>query len=381
MSLNHPSPLIFIIATDAGARQAKATVLKEAGFSVQELAEGHNLMTEIHKSRPDLIIFDSTLVFSGKLCRQLKMTPETQNIMILQLSAPFNESLDQNGGFDLDADNYLVEPLAPVELITNIKVLLRLSKNERLLRDLTQWKQDFLASFSALTHDFRNILAPILNSIEALFKLNPAIPPNLDKARNTIKFHAKSLTKIADEFFRASVAARGDIPQGEKNLEPAADKTHLPPASVTKTTFLQTSHPINLSDNTAKMRAAVTANSPIHKRVLIVDDYADVADTLAQWLRLAGHSVQTAYTGAQAIESTVAFQPDVVLLDIGLPDSSGFDIAKKLRALPNLQKFLLVAVTGYGQASLRKSVLEAGFDEHFAKPMDFEKLGSIGLHV
>lgn len=117
------------------------------------------------------------------------------------------------------------------------------------------------------------------------------------------------------------------------------------------------------------------------KRVLIVDDNIDVADTLAQWLKLAGHEVYTAYTGTSAIEATMDFKPEIVLLDIGLPDLNGYDVAVRLRSLPDVPPFLLVAVTGYGQASAREMMLNAGFDEHFVKPMGFKKLGSIGLHV
>lgn len=117
------------------------------------------------------------------------------------------------------------------------------------------------------------------------------------------------------------------------------------------------------------------------KRVLIVDDNIDVADTLAQWLKLAGHEVYTAYTGTSAIDATKDFKPEIVLLDIGLPDLNGYDVAVRLRSLPDVPPFLLVAVTGYGQASAREMMLNAGFDEHFVKPMGFKKLGSIGLHV
>lgn len=118
-----------------------------------------------------------------------------------------------------------------------------------------------------------------------------------------------------------------------------------------------------------------------HKRVLIIDDNVDVADTLAQWLQLAGHEVRTVYSGVAAISATAEFQPEIVLLDIGLPDLNGYDVAAKLRALTNLPPFLLVAVTGYGQASDEKVFIEAGFDRHFAKPMGLSKLESIGLHL
>ena len=117
------------------------------------------------------------------------------------------------------------------------------------------------------------------------------------------------------------------------------------------------------------------------KRILVVDDNEDAADTLAELLELDGHEVRTAYTGAQAIERTFAFRPDIVFLDIGLPDINGHEVAGKLRQLAIPQDFLLIALTGYGQEHDRRAALAAGFNDHFAKPVDFDKLATLGLHV
>ena len=117
------------------------------------------------------------------------------------------------------------------------------------------------------------------------------------------------------------------------------------------------------------------------QRILVVDDNCDAADTLAELLEMYGHTVRTAYTGAQAAERTLEFKPDIVFLDIGLPDMSGYDVAVKMRQLPIPQHFLLVALTGYGQEHDRQAALQAGFNEHFAKPVDFGKLAMLGLHI
>lgn len=126
---------------------------------------------------------------------------------------------------------------------------------------------------------------------------------------------------------------------------------------------------------------SITLDQKIPKRVLIVDDNVDVVSTLSQWLQIGGYEVHTAYNGAQAIEATSEFKPQIILLDIGLPDLNGYDIAIQLRKIPNIPSFLLVAVTGYGQGSDGKEFLDAGFDRHFAKPMDLNKLESIGITV
>jgi CheY-like chemotaxis protein len=117
------------------------------------------------------------------------------------------------------------------------------------------------------------------------------------------------------------------------------------------------------------------------KRILIVDDNEDGALTLAQLLELKGHEVWTAFTGASAVEHAMQFNPDIVFLDIGLPDFSGYEVAKRLRALPKGDAFSLIALTGYGQAHDRQTALDSGFNEHFVKPIDFKKLESMGLSI
>ncbi|MGK5028734.1 ATP-binding response regulator [Janthinobacterium sp. MDT1-19] len=138
-------------------------------------------------------------------------------------------------------------------------------------------------------------------------------------------------------------------------------------------------------DANVPLPAAAPAPAPAatggSQRILVVDDNCDAADTLAELLEMYGHTVRTAYTGAQAAERTLEFKPDIVFLDIGLPDMSGYEVAVKMRQLPIPQQFLLVALTGYGQEHDRQAALQGGFNEHFAKPVDFGKLAMLGLHI
>jgi len=141
---------------------------------------------------------------------------------------------------------------------------------------------------------------------------------------------------------------------------------------------------ISLPIDTSLPSAPTIQNTKVEetiKRILVVDDNEDGAITLAQLLELNGHNVQTAFTGASAVETAIKFGPDIILLDIGLPDFNGYDVAKKLRALPNGSTFTVIALTGYGQATDRQAALDSGFDDHFVKPLDFKKLESIGLIV
>ena len=112
-------------------------------------------------------------------------------------------------------------------------------------------------------------------------------------------------------------------------------------------------------------------NTP--SRVLVVDDNIDAADSLATLLGVLGYEVRTAYDGPEAIEAADEFQPVVGLLDIGLPKLSGYDIARHVRERRG-RAVLLVAITGWGQEADRQRAMEAGFDYHFTKPADFNKL-------
>jgi signal transduction histidine kinase/ActR/RegA family two-component response regulator len=107
-----------------------------------------------------------------------------------------------------------------------------------------------------------------------------------------------------------------------------------------------------------------------NQRVLVVDDNIDAAETLRMLLEMNGHEVRCAHEGAQAIELAMDFRPDVALLDIGLPRMDGFELARRLRARPEMRDTRLIALTGYGQAEDRSRALAAGFDDHLTKPVD-----------
>ena len=104
-------------------------------------------------------------------------------------------------------------------------------------------------------------------------------------------------------------------------------------------------------------------------RILIADDNRDAADTCAAFLGLAGHHIQTAYSGRQALELAESFRPHAVLLDIGLPDWDGYIVARRIRESSWGRRTLLVAITGWGQTEDRRRAYEAGFDHHLAKPV------------
>jgi signal transduction histidine kinase len=106
------------------------------------------------------------------------------------------------------------------------------------------------------------------------------------------------------------------------------------------------------------------------RRILVVDDLRDAADSLATVLQMMGHTTRTAYDGVEAVQAVGAFNPHVVFLDLGLPKMSGYDAAKSIRAHAHGKHVTLVALTGWGQEQDRRRTAEAGFDEHLTKPVD-----------
>jgi len=106
------------------------------------------------------------------------------------------------------------------------------------------------------------------------------------------------------------------------------------------------------------------------RRVLIVDDNQDSTESLARLLKRTGHEVETALDGPTGINTAHRYQPEIIFLDIGLPEMDGYEIAKRLREDASLTKVTLIAMTGYGQEEDRRKALEAGFDGHMIKPAD-----------
>jgi signal transduction histidine kinase len=134
-----------------------------------------------------------------------------------------------------------------------------------------------------------------------------------------------------------------------------------------------------LSMDSSATKSELTESAlPISKfRILVVDDYADAAESLTMLLQAEGHEVEMADCGMKAIERAQVFHPQVVLLDIGLPDLDGYEVAKRLRALPESRDAFLIALTGYGQTEDREFSKSAGFNYHLLKPLNFSKLSSL----
>jgi signal transduction histidine kinase len=125
--------------------------------------------------------------------------------------------------------------------------------------------------------------------------------------------------------------------------------------------------------------SVVEASAPtaVCRRLLIVEDNPDIADTTATMMAMAGHTVRCARDGMQALAEAQSFEPEVVLLDVGLPELDGYQVARRLRQLPQTRQALIIGLTGYGMPADRQRGREAGFDHHLLKPADPNELRAL----
>ena len=113
------------------------------------------------------------------------------------------------------------------------------------------------------------------------------------------------------------------------------------------------------------------------RKVLIADDNRDAADSLAALLQLDGHETRLSFDGEGALTMYEQFEPDVCLLDIGMPGRNGYEVARRIRQMPGGRRPVLIAITGWGQESDRHLAMEAGFDHHLTKPVDPRRLAHL----
>jgi CheY-like chemotaxis protein len=128
--------------------------------------------------------------------------------------------------------------------------------------------------------------------------------------------------------------------------------------------------------------AAVVSSAPAdpnHRRILVADDNRDAAEALAMLLGHLGHEVRVVFDGHSALSMARTFQPDLAVLDIGMPRLDGYAVARALRDEPWAASLVLVAVTGWGDAQARKLAFESGFDEHLTKPLSPDELQQLLL--
>jgi signal transduction histidine kinase/CheY-like chemotaxis protein len=127
----------------------------------------------------------------------------------------------------------------------------------------------------------------------------------------------------------------------------------------------------------APVMPIASAAGPAHRDLIVADDNADAADSLANLLELEGHEVRVAHDGRGALQLASERMPGIMLLDIGMPDMNGYEVARAIRARQPGGNVVLVALTGWGQPGDKRRAHEAGFDHHLTKPVDFDELTTI----
>jgi PAS domain S-box-containing protein len=134
------------------------------------------------------------------------------------------------------------------------------------------------------------------------------------------------------------------------------------------------------AENAGSLHPSSFIPHPSGRRILVVDDNVDAVESLALLLRLDGHDVQAVYDGPAALAAAAANPPQVAILDLGMPGMDGYEVARRLRALPGLKNVLLLALTGWAEANDRQRCYEAGFDGHLPKPVDWDALRQFLAH-
>ncbi len=133
----------------------------------------------------------------------------------------------------------------------------------------------------------------------------------------------------------------------------------------------ETSNPLPLQETEIKTPRSAPC------RILVVDDNRDAAKTLALLLKLSGNETLTAYDGIEAVEAAATFLPDAILLDIGLPNLNGYEVCRRIREQSWGEKTVIVALTGWGQEEDREKSVQAGFNGHMVKPVEFTALTNL----
>jgi PAS domain S-box-containing protein len=191
--------------------------------------------------------------------------------------------------------------------------------------------------------------------LHRVFELFTQVNPSLDRSQGGLGIGLTVVRKLA-ELHGGSVSAASEGPGrgSEFTVRLPLSGTPLPSTEANSTA----PHPIK------------------PQKVLVVDDNVDTARSLALLLRGSGHAVEVAHDGYAALDAARAFQPDTIVLDLGLPGIDGYKVAEQLRSDSNFQQTRLIALSGYGQADDRRRSSQVGFDQHLVKPVDYRDLSA-----
>lgn len=290
------------------------------------------------------------------------------------------------------------------------------------LEEADRRKNEFLA---VLSHELRNPLAPITNSLYILDHTAPA-SERAYRAKQTIARQVVQLSNLVNDLLDVTRITRNKI-----HLQPPSPARRWSPcgttASGSRRNLARLFHPFMQADQTLDRSkgglglglalvkglvelhgGTISAHSeglgrgstfvvqlplasgagaeptagrvPIAaqpRRLLIIEDNTDAADSLCEALAMAGHEVETAYNGRDGVARARLFRPDVVLCDLGLPGMDGYQVARAVRTDPDLRSTCLVALSGYALPDDIRGAMDAGFDRHLPKPPTMAKIDEV----
>ena len=129
-----------------------------------------------------------------------------------------------------------------------------------------------------------------------------------------------------------------------------------------------------MTGQTMTINSSNLAHTHMARRILVVDDNTDAADSLVMLLKFSGHTAAAAHSAEAGLALAQTFQPDLVILDIGLPVIDGYEVARRIRSLPALRNLRLFALTAYGSKHHKRRAADVGFDAYLVKPVDLDAL-------
>jgi CheY-like chemotaxis protein len=293
----------------------------------------------------------------GKLCLTKEPVELTEIIArAIEMASPALEQRRHQLDLDIESDGLVVDgdPMRLAQVIFNLltNAARYSSIGGRSVLSARRQGEDIVLS---VRDNGIGVPQPLLPHVFDLFQQGPR---GLDQAENGLGVGLAIVRNLV-ELHGGSVSVSSEgIGKGSEFVIrlPAAETWALNAAEPNEQTALPDSH------NTGA------------RRVLIVDDNEDTAAMLAELLQYEGYVARYVYDAPSALDIVRDFAPDVILIDIGLPVMNGYELAHRLRNLPELASSTLVALTGYGQEADRRRALQAGFDEHLVKPLDFSQL-------
>ena len=215
---------------------------------------------------------------------------------------------------------------------------------------------------TVLAHELRNPLAPIAAAAEILLRQSPN--EQVRQLGCIIKRNADQLRRLIDDLVQTTSASASPLSFFSPPLDPPEADAQC---------FVQ--HVLPFEADGRAMSSQVQASRD-DLRILVVDDNRDAARLLGLFLQSLGHCVRVMIEPLAAIELASSFEPQVALLDIGLPGIDGHELARRLRRLPGIPGLRLAAVTAYSQSHDRQAAVTAGFEQYFVKPLDVQALQS-----